>query len=502
MLLNQFHWLEIAEYLTLALSLISLLLTLASRTPIYPLSFILLALLLNVINRLRLQHLNRKRFAALKHQFSKEIETLRDKPAPKTVSPLPVEKNSQIVSLQTNLVNLEQSVQSITEYLGNYSLPERVAILEKSYAQLRQEILRLSQSLTEEDENCDEESNPLPALSPLSLSPIDLPEVLSTPPVSQWKCILTLREHNEAITSLDFNADGKLLASCSWDQTLRLWEVTTGNLINTTVAHSQGLLTVVFTSKELDLATGSFDQTIKLWSLTPDTQGKLKITLNHTLTAHTGSVHELAFAPEHELLISGSYDQTIKQWNPSTGSMVCSSLDNSGAVYAIAVAEEEEFVASAGGDGKVTLWELSHGEKLTELVGNISSVESLAISPDGLTVAAGCVDGTIKLWQIDSNAFKSGKKLQPVRNLSAHAAQVKALVFNRDDQTLLSSSADGLIKIWHPSSRNAIAVLDFTDDKSKRPISVFCLALSPDGKYLASGGADGTLKIWLRESFG
>jgi WD40 repeat protein len=400
---------------------------------------------------------------------------------------------------QENLANLERSLSSIVHYLNSHTLPERVEQLEQSYAQLKQQIIYFSEQQTEDADTPLAQTELSAPVSQLPAPALNLSQTSSspTPTASNWRLIHTLIAHAEVVASVAISPDSRFLASASWDQNLKLWDLKTGRLINQPVGHSQGILAIVFIGHEdrandYQIATGSFDQTIKIWSLVPEREDNYSLDLNQALIAHTGSIHALAFAPKHQILLSGSYDQTIKQWNPETGKMLSSSYDASGAIYAIAVNEQAQFIASAGGDGRVTLWQLETGKELGWLAGNISSVESLAISPDGRTLAAGCVDGTIKLWQLESSLRGS----RPIRILDAHAGQVKSLVFSRDGQTLLSSGADGTIKTWHPSSIQAIDTLSTADESTSRLSPVFSLALSSDGQILAAGSADGKIRVW------
>ena len=509
---HQLHWLDIGEYLSIAATAIGLLIAVALRQPIYIFIPVAIALVLNLINRLRLEQRSRGRIAGalkqLQRKFSEEIQDLEKK---ETIARLPVlprgtdssgasqtMSGEPIASFQEDLAALERSLGSVVQYLNSYSLPERVEHLEKSFAQLRAEISRISRQLEDSEEIALTETEPRSSAIQAAST--------SVPPAQNWNWINTLKDHSESVTALAISSDGKLLASASWDRTLKLWSLANGNLIDTAVEHSQGLLAVTFTgygdrnrqAQSYALATGSFDQTIKLWSIEPRERDDLILTFNRTLTGHTGSIHALAIAPDSQILVSGSYDQTIKQWDLDRGEMLTSSYDELGAIYAIALDRESQFIASGGGDGRITLWQLSSGERLGFLPGNVSSVESLAISPDGQTLAAGCVDGTIKFWQLEPDIFQSGREPLPSRVIPAHVGQVMSLAFSADGQTLFSSGADGRIKIWHPDSTQALAVLTLDDHEGDRLTPVFSLTLSPDGQLLAAGGAGGTIKIWRR----
>ncbi|KAF7133693.1 hypothetical protein CNMCM5793_004991, partial [Aspergillus hiratsukae] len=94
----------------------------------------------------------------------------------------------------------------------------------------------------------------------------------------------TLEGHSNSVESVAFSADGQLLASGSWDNTIKLWDPSTGVLKHTLEGHSDPVYSVAFAADGRLLASGSNDNTIKLWD--PST-GVLK----HTLEGHSNLVH-------------------------------------------------------------------------------------------------------------------------------------------------------------------------------------------------------------------
>jgi len=76
-------------------------------------------------------------------------------------------------------------------------------------------------------------------------------------------CLKTLEGHISHVSSVDFDGKG-LLASGSWDKTIRLWEVSTGNCLKTLEGHTCTVMSVNFDGKGL-LASGSDDKLIRLW---------------------------------------------------------------------------------------------------------------------------------------------------------------------------------------------------------------------------------------------
>ncbi len=524
MFFKQFHWLEVAEFLALGGAVICLFTAMATQDLRLLLVFLTLGLILNSLNGLRWRYISQKRVTKMikqvKEQISQEIKKIEVQ-VPVSPPPPPSEgtEGRVIARLKENLVSIEQSLNSVVQYLNTQVLPERIEQLEKSYIQLSQELKAITRQIHEPSQDLpptpESEISPLGPYSASGLNfsqvttqlPIVAPTsfVSQSPSIPVWNRRYQLIGHDDAVSSIAISPDGKWLISGSWDQTLRSWKLATGEAKSQIVAHSQGLLAVVFaplegSSSRYHIVTGSFDHTIKLWVGDHVDQESITLCLQATLTQHTGSVQSLAISSDPFLLISGSYDQTVKQWQLWGGELQCSSYDPLGAIYAIAVYAPEGLIASAGGDGRVNLWKLKTGEQIGFLAGNVSSVESLAFSPDGQTLGAGCVDGTIKLWQLDVSRFSTGRPLEPVRTLNAHSGQVKALVFSEQEQILFSGGTDGYLRIWHPNRREAIGFLTISDEDDSRHSAILSLALSSDGQTLIAGGADGIIQVWNKVS--
>ena len=130
----------------------------------------------------------------------------------------------------------------------------------------------------------------------------------------------TLKGHSNWVDSVAYSPDGQTVASGSNDKTIKLWNVKTGKLLQTFEGHSKWVNSVAYSpdgqtlaSGSNDnsvgevLASGSFDDTIKLWNVKT---GKLL----QTLEGHSISVNSVAYSPDGQTLASGSGDDTIKIW--------------------------------------------------------------------------------------------------------------------------------------------------------------------------------------------
>ena len=201
----------------------------------------------------------------------------------------------------------------------------------------------------------------------------------------------------------------------------------------TLIAHSGYLYSVAISPDGQTLASGSDDHTIKLWNLS---NGELL----RTLTGHSGSVLSVAISPDGQTLASGSKDEKIKLWNLSNGELLRTLTDHSYYVRSVAISPDGQTLASGSGDQTIKLWNLSNGELLRTLTDHSSSVSSVAISPDGQTLASGSSDQTIKLWNLSNGEL--------LRTLTGHSGWVRSVAISPDGQTLASGSFDQTVKIW------------------------------------------------------
>ena len=80
---------------------------------------------------------------------------------------------------------------------------------------------------------------------------------------------MTLKGHGDGVTSVAFSPDGKRLASCSTDKTIKLWDVATGQETLTLKGHYSMVMSVAYSREGQRLASGSFDGAIKLWDTRP-----------------------------------------------------------------------------------------------------------------------------------------------------------------------------------------------------------------------------------------
>ncbi|KAJ5971706.1 uncharacterized protein N7479_001624 [Penicillium vulpinum] len=285
----------------------------------------------------------------------------------------------------------------------------------------------------------------------------------------------TLEGHSSSVGSVAFSSDGRLLASGSNNETVRLWDPATGALTQTLEGHSSSVGSVAFSSDGRLLASGSNDETVRLWD--PATGA-----LTQTLEGHSSPVRSVAFSPDGRLLASGSYDETVRLWDPATGALTQTLEGHSRSVGSVAFSPDGRLLASGSNDETVRLWDPATGALTQTLKGHSRPVRSVAFSPDGRLLASGSDDKTVRLWDPATGAL--------TQTLKGHSGPVRSVAFSPDGRLLASGSYDETVRLWDPATGALTQTLEGHSS------SVGSVAFSSDGRLLASGSNDETVRLW------
>jgi WD40 repeat protein len=114
------------------------------------------------------------------------------------------------------------------------------------------------------------------------------------------------------VSLVAFSHDSTRLASASSDSTVKIWDASSGDCLQTLEGHSDCVRSVAFSHDSTRLASASDDKTVKIWDASSGA-------CLQTLEGHSDYVRSVAFSHDSTRLASSSYNSTVKIWDASSG---------------------------------------------------------------------------------------------------------------------------------------------------------------------------------------
>ncbi|MFF2789671.1 hypothetical protein ACFVT6_23435 [Streptomyces sp. NPDC058049] len=326
-----------------------------------------------------------------------------------------------------------------------------------------------------------------------------------------------LTGHTSDVVSISFAPKSRVLATASWDRTVRLWDTEDAHhpVQLAAVTQPERLMSVAFDAGGRILATAS-ERSVRLWDVT-DRRAPAELS---TLPDQRSAPTWVASGPGG-LIATGHTDGTARLWNvhdPRHPRQLATLPGHSGTVTSVTFGPDNRTVATTG-DTTTRLWDAAdpaHPLLLDVLRGHTDTVTSAAFSPDGKTLATGSWDRTARVWDITG-----GRSTRPPAVLPGHPAIVWSLAFSPDGTTLVS--VGGTTQFWDiaapadpkrtstvqggfyqaafsPDGRllaTSDRLLDLRDlSLATHDDVVTSLAFAPGGHLLASASWDGTARLW------
>ncbi|MFO0893232.1 MAG: protein kinase, partial [Isosphaeraceae bacterium] len=354
--------------------------------------------------------------------------------------------------------------------------------------------------------------------------------------------------HAGPLTGLAYDPTGALIATSSWDCTVKLWGARSCELRRTLSGHQDWVLAVAFSPDGTRLASAGADGAIRLWDPRSNEEP-------YTLRGHTKNVTCLTFSPDGRRLASGSSDQTVKLWDAATrrestnwrradgpiariaffpdGQRLliaanredlaghvrphlvvldtrtiresCLPLDRADGdrgrpVDGIAIRADGRLIATACLSGHVAAWGEPGWSATFRHDEPTSRFQVVAISPDGRRLAAA---GQVNAYFPSGGAvpnltsanallvvfdLESGREVW--RDAGAETGIIRDLAFSPDGETIASADNVGSVTLWDAGGGRVLNRLR----GHHRVVSH--LAFSPDGEKLASASWDSTVAVW------
>jgi WD40 repeat protein len=346
-------------------------------------------------------------------------------------------------------------------------------------------------------------------LSLLTLTP-DLAQSQSDPTITpRWM----KSGHYRDVQCIALSHDGQI-AVTSDDTFAKVWNVETGNLLWTLPvqdnadamsAFAMGVNSVVITPDGNTIVTGGGDNTVKLWNLADGS-------LIQTFPKHMSDITGVAISPDGAKMVS-TYREFVEIWNLANGELLhtlpvegSGDIGHPGRIRSVVISPDGRYIVSGGDDNSIKVWTLADGRLLRTLSDpnagipiSSSTVLSLAFLPDTNLVISGGSKVPTNVWRISDGAV--------VKTLTGIPGSVWSIAVSPNGQEIVTGSENtydttgvfvaGVIGVWDFEDGTPLRTLpDSSEQKLGHPIGVRCLAISQDGTRIVSGGRSGEIIVW------
>ena len=287
--------------------------------------------------------------------------------------------------------------------------------------------------------------------------------------------IRTFEGHTAWVHAVVLTPHGDCAISASWDGTLRVWDLESGQSVRKLEGHTGWVNSVAVTPDGKRAISASSDRTLRVWDLE---SGQPLFMLE----GHLDRVNSVTVTPDGERAISASSDRTLRVWDLEKGRFVRTLEGHLDAVNAVAVTPNGKRVISASSDRTLRVWNLEKGQLLRTLEGHLDVVNVVVPMPDGRRAISGSADHSMSVWDLE--------KGQLVRTLEGHTQSVTAVFLMPDGRRAISGSADHTLRMWDLEKGQLVRTLEGHTDW------VTAVVGTPDGRRAISGSADRTLRMW------
>jgi G protein beta subunit-like protein len=282
-----------------------------------------------------------------------------------------------------------------------------------------------------------------------------------------------------------------VLATASYDHTIRLWEATSG-VCHRTLQYADSQVNKLEITSDKQFLAAAGNPHVRLFEVNSSNGQPVS-----SYDGHQGNVTAVGFQRDNKWMFTGSEDGTVKIWDLRAPGYQ-RQYESRAAVNTVALHPNQGELISGDQNGNIRVWDLRENLCSSEYVPEVgTAVRSISVASDGSLAVAANNSGTCFVWQLvnkgeagPAGASQGVTHFEPLHKLQAHDGKVLKCLLSPDVQHLATTSSDNTIKIWQLDGFGLKQTL------VGHQKWVWDCVFSVDAAYLVTASSDCTARLW------
>lgn len=206
--------------------------------------------------------------------------------------------------------------------------------------------------------------------------------------------IIKLKGHKGGISAIDYSEKFKIIATSSYDHTIKLWNLK-GDILDSMFSENDGILDMKFLNDEYKVIVACKNNNLYLWNLQNHQYKSFK--------GHKRMVQSFDITKDSKLLVSGGRDSSIIIWDIEKGKEIREIKNTDGWITDIEIAKKSNYFISST-NKSITMWNLN-GDSIRSFIGQNDCIWDICFINNENNFISGSWDNSFCIWNTNGDVI-------------------------------------------------------------------------------------------------